>query len=277
MKHNGNFIKYLPAAIRYIKFLFASIIFTACNTGGFDLFDDFSGYQPIVKIESVKMSGTKTVSVVCKILDPGQSSIQFAGICMSQDSNPIMPNNQVLGTIISKNRYQSLYNDLIPKDTYYFRPFATNDYGYVYGDVVKFIVSSPEPPKIPCTLQLNNIFFLSTNYNVLNVSAGPAYATKGVWGVYVKTPYPNVMGSMEMDFNSIPDNGEYYCEEESLFSHPDDVIVTFHTGESYEVLRGSKVYVEKDDAGKYKISFCSLRYKFTHDTLASYGSFEIPK
>ena len=78
------------------------------------------------------------VDVIVKLLEEGSSPITDMGVCYSIN-NPV-PTIEDESFILEKgsNEYRFSLNDLIPNVTYYFRAYATNEYGTGYSDVITY-------------------------------------------------------------------------------------------------------------------------------------------
>jgi hypothetical protein len=246
-------------------------LFYGCREGTNGLFYDYSDVMPRVEIESFSMNSARNLTIKVRIFGDGKSDLTYIGTCMSNDSTPEMLDNQQLTFEIYDDCYYIDYNGLTPLDTYYFRPFIANDYGYCYGKVVRFIVPKPQPPYIPCILQNNDIYFNLVNYSVSDVYSGKSQAISGEWGCYVSTFKGMVM---HLDFKSVPENGIYSTKSSSQLYDVYDVIAKFNTGwNTYYALPGGKIYVEQDSLGKYTFTFCELKYTYEFDTFTCYGRF----
>lgn len=250
------------------------LMFSGCQKIKLDMFDNYDNCLPILVTDSIVAIDFKNVRIGTRIMYAGRSEIQHAGVCASKKSIPSMLDNQVLSTDIIGDYFYVYYNNLTPKDTYYFRSFIANDYGYAYSDIVKFVIPSPEPPYIPCSLPMNIITHNHKNYTVGSVYAGNSYASFGKWGVYAGT---SSSFRMNFDFYSVPDNGIYNTEYHDLFTDKNDVIVQITDGfNTISIFRGCKVYVEKDSLGKYTISSCQLLWTPNgKDTLETQVRFKV--
>lgn len=123
------------------------ICLTACKKDSFDLFGDPSA-NALPKVEMVSVSildDDETVLMKGRVISEGKGETGYAGFCFGEMPVPDLLQNQVIcGGEAGEFTAEIL--GLEADSTYYFRSFASNDFGYVYGDkIIKFTVPNPQP------------------------------------------------------------------------------------------------------------------------------------
>ena len=141
------------------------------------------------------------------ITSDGGYSITSKGICWSVNPNPTINNNSTNdGT--GASGYQSIFTNLLPTTTYYYRAYATNLIGTGYGITYTFTTAANpvNPPPITDidgntyqTVQICNQTWTTTNLNVSKYRNGDdipqvtdptewANLTYGAWCYYNNDP-----------------------------------------------------------------------------------------
>lgn len=237
----------------FILFAWVSLFLLSCTK---DIYDSFE-----VKTLSVNQVGEDSVQVEGIVTDNGNFGIEYRGFCMSTLPVPKMMDNQILlnGDI---GKYKAEYLYLEPNTEYYFRSFAANEVGYVYGNIIKYQVPFSNPPVVPCTLVDNKIVDNGYNYSVSYADTNGTPQHGGNFKVSIDCSLSaNKMYYLE--FMQTPRNGIYTTSDINSFTNDKkNVFVNIFTGFNYFYINpNGKVYVSVDSVSKkMSISFCDLTY-----------------
>jgi hypothetical protein len=145
-----------------ILVIFISLLLFSCVKAKKNVND----YFPKVKTLSAVVNTNGDVTVSGEV-DLSQGSFLATGFCVDTLPDPLMTQNQVnfsmpLSSTFSKqynnnnNTPQLTFRRFSPFKTYYFRSWAANEYGYIYGNTIALenIVEEVHPP---CNLARNMI------------------------------------------------------------------------------------------------------------------------
>ncbi|MFA6923379.1 MAG: hypothetical protein WC223_03905 [Bacteroidales bacterium] len=234
-----------------IIFAFAFLLLASCKKGNFDLFKNRKNSLPEVKTVSAEMLNDDVVKITGEVTYAGKSAMEYTGFCISTNPTPKMLDNQILlnGTV---GKYSAEITNLEPNQVYYFRAFAANVYGYVYGNIIRFEVPNPQPPTVPCTLANNVLIRNGYSYNLIDKDTTQTTITASTSSGL----------SIELSFPKKPVNGIYTtCNYSNLNDNFRNVYVTLTDYGVYSINAGGKVYVSIDaTSGKMSVSFCELYY-----------------
>jgi len=97
-----------------------------------------SSNLPVVETLPVEDVTQTTATLWARVTDTGTPAYSVAGVCLSTSQNPTTNDRTFIydGGDVTKLRAEA--NNLIPNTTYYYRAFATNTVGTVYGQQVNF-------------------------------------------------------------------------------------------------------------------------------------------
>ncbi|MEO8148227.1 MAG: hypothetical protein ABI723_11340 [Bacteroidia bacterium] len=224
---------------------------------------DVNDYFPEVKTVSAVVNPDGTVEVTGEIISEGNAEIENAGFCLSTDSVPYMLDGQVICNI-DGSTFTATYSDFDPYKKYYFRSWATNDYGYVYGNIVALDSIKATPVIAPCTPALNTINIGGGTPTDNMIAQAPVAGIDG-WEVHCSGfSYVN---SVVFNFGSKPST-KIYTTTTSSNPGADEVNVIFHAGFNSGTLSdGGKVYVNQKNSTSWEISICDAPWTLSSSTL----------
>jgi hypothetical protein len=252
--------------IRMKKIIFSILAITVlllCNSCRKAL-KDVNDYFPKVKTVSAIVQLDGSVRVTAEIESEGEaknSEMENVGFCVSTSSDPKMLERQLIATS-NGSSFTATYpvTDFSVDSVYYFRSWATNNYGYSYGNVicVDSIIATPVIP--PCTLNMNSVNIGgSPTYYYYNVDAPDSYN-------YFRAS--TLSGpSVEFQFGSALTTGIFQTTTD-LSPYAGQVNVSFYSGALYGALKsGSNVYVNKAGPASFEISICDAPWTYSTSTL----------
>ena len=234
------------------SFLFAAVLFTtnACKKPLKNEDDYF------VKLSTVSatVQTDGSVLVQASIQSPGKakgSSVQNPGFCLSTNPTPTMLERQLL-TTTDGSTFSAVYpaSTFSDDSTYYFRAFATNDYGYSYGNVIKLDSVIAPAVTAPCSLTANSV-------NIGGATPTYTYYSIGAPDSYHFFTASSSGGTVQFQFGSNITTGIYHT---TVDSDPGagEVNVIFYFGFTSGALSsGSNVYVNKLGTNTFDIRICS--------------------
>jgi hypothetical protein len=216
---------------------------------------DINEYFPKVTMMSAKVLPDGRVSVVGKLERNGEEEVRFLGACYSNKPQfDILENQRLTYTLLADNTFEIIYEDNFKFDsTYYFRVWASNRYGYVYGDKTLSLSKIAATPIVPpCSLS-SNTFSIANNtyYSVTSVSQS----------VFFKTTSFTVRGfttatGLTFAFGSTVKTGVYTTVSQSSPEVQGTVNVScFPNGGA--VNEGNKVYVTQSSNGVFEFTLCN--------------------
>lgn len=215
---------------------------------------DVNDYVPELKTVSATIQTDGTLLLQGEIVSEGEAAIEYAGFCYATNTNPNMASNQIMVKVNGSN-FSAAYpcSGFDIDSVYYFRSWATNDYGYSYGNVISLdsIVASPVTP--PCTNTMNTV----------NEGAGQGdiqYINIGTITNYMNTSefraqtYSDPV-SVDFTFGSNLTTGIYKTTSDT--PGPGEVKIVINDSYGYGALNtGSNVYVNTIGPDTYDISIC---------------------
>lgn len=224
---------------------------------------DVNDYFPEVRTVSATVQMDGTVLVEGEIISEGEAPVEYLGFCCGTMPQPELLNRQLISSSISGTRFTAVYSGFSVDSTYYFRSWATNDYGYVYGSVVSLdsIIATPVAP--PCTLTMNTVNIGGANPTHTYYQVTQPVEYMGEWdfdaetgsgpSVHFKFGSGITTGIYTTTINTNPGSGEVY--------------VTFVDGLIYGGLNsGTSVYVNTIGPGTYDISICNAPWVYNSST-----------
>jgi hypothetical protein len=235
---------------------------------------DVNDYFPKVKTVSAVVQTDGSVKVTGEIESPGEAKnavIDGVGFCVSTNSEPKMLERQIIATLDGTS-FTATYSvtNFSVDSVYYFRTWATNNYGYSYGDIIRVdsIIATPVTP--PCTLPMYyvNIGGGQPTAYYYNVDAPDSYnyfsaATGSGPTVNFQFGSPLTTGVFQTTTNTSPPFGQ--------------VFVSFYSGFISGALNsGSNVYVNKISTTSYEISICNAPWTYSSSTFNFNTHFTTP-
>ncbi|MEL7006897.1 MAG: hypothetical protein AAFN93_29885, partial [Bacteroidota bacterium] len=185
--------------------IFLLILLESCELG---YFKDFSNPYPEVEVVSVSQTGNDTTILKVLIRSEGDANVQDIGGGYSLNGIEFprdYPLQREASSILGDTFSVPFYNLEIGQ-TYYFRGFATNDFGYSFSDTVAFQIPEPIAYEVPCELEENTLYYndkiFRKNYAI---NAGSRTSIDVAFGPF------GVRGSafLYFTFPEIPNSGIY--------------------------------------------------------------------
>lgn len=212
---------------------------------------DVEDYFPKVKTVSAIVQQDGSVKVSGEIESAGKTKgavIDYAGFCYSTNPDPKMLDKQLIADLDGNNFTGAYSINLFDVDsTYYFRAWATNEYGYAYGDVIRLdsIITPTLTP--PCKLDMNMLNIGASTATVYYDYVGApdsdnsfsAYSFSGGPTIGYRFGSSLTTGIFKTSSDGSPDPGQVY--------------IFFSSG---SLKAGSNVYVNRLSSGKFEITVC---------------------
>lgn len=228
---------------------------------------DVNDYFPKITTVSATIQTDGSVLVVGQIDSEGGDALTHLGVVSSLKKEPTLFDRQVPTTTYdSDGKFKIVLTGGFNVDsTYYFRTWATNGYGYAYGNILslKKIIAAPVTP--PCTLTLHTCNIGSTVYTYTTVSAAKNdWLTE--WTVGAKTAFgPDI----NYVFGSPLTTGVYTTTSQSN-SIPAGMVYVSFGFPATSLNSGSKVYVNTIGPKIYEISICNAPWSFSSGGTVNY-------
>ncbi|MCB0706891.1 MAG: hypothetical protein KDC34_16360 [Saprospiraceae bacterium] len=220
-------------------------------------------YFPVVNTLSATIQADGTMLIVGELESEGAAGIEYLGFCCGTMNEPEMLDRQLIAETFDGQYFSAVYSGFDPDSVYNFRSWATNGFGYVYGNVLSAdnIIAAPVSP--PCSLVLNkcdigggqpsaNYYTVSApanNFNTWEIIATTATGpvVKFIFGPELSTGVYTTVG------HDSPGQGQ--------------VFVSFYSGFITGSLKaGSSVYVNTIESGVYDISVCDAPWDYNSAT-----------
>ncbi|MFM9944738.1 MAG: hypothetical protein ACKVQB_05845 [Bacteroidia bacterium] len=213
---------------------------------------DVKDYYPVVETVSATVQDDGTVLIEGQIVKDGETEADLFGFCMSKEPIPNMVDNQISNPKVEGKKFSGVYEDFELNTPYYFRTWASNDFGYSYGNIIYLDSIKPAYKTAPCTPSINTF----------DNGMGAGY--KSISNVYV---YTNQVWEMQwvssgsyfyLTFSEIPKTGIYKITDNW---QPDNKSVNLKV--SYNATAGKgevgqKVYVNRMPNGEFEVTICSV-------------------
>lgn len=224
---------------------------------------DVSDYFPDVRTVSATVQTDGTVLVEGEIVSEGDAPVEYTGFCCGTMNEPQLLNRQLISTSVSGTHFTAVYSGFSIDSTYYFRSWATNDYGYVYGDIIVLDSIVATPVVAPCSLPMNSVNTggSTPTYTYYDVTQPTQYM--GIWefdaesssgpSVHFEFGSGLTTGIYTTTINTSPGSGEVY--------------VSFINGFTSGALNsGSNVYVNTIGPGTYEVTICNAPWTYNSST-----------
>ena len=234
--------------------------------------EDPMAYYPEVKTVSAVIQNDGSVVVTGEITSNGTTPISYAGFCMDSTGSPEMLDAQELSDDVSSTTFTANYSGFDPYQTYYFRTFATNEFGYAYGNIIS--LDSIQAPSVTpiCTLTANTVNIGGGTPTGTFSSIGAPSQSFDTWEIYASSSNT----SMTFYFESKPQTGEYI----TTFSNPPfigGVKVSFYQGFlSGTLSSGSTVYINQTGPNTWEITICDAPWAYNSSTFYLNSAFTCP-
>jgi hypothetical protein len=238
---------------RLIAFLISVMLASSCQKP----LKDVNDYFPKIQTTSAIVQPDGTVLLEGEVESEGAAPIDLLGFCWLNGEIPTLRNNQALAATYEDGKFSTVISDFDSDSVYYFRSWATNNYGYVYGNVLSLegIIATPVDP--PCTLSPNSWNHGAGSYGTINDASEPAYLVD-TWNVSADG---NGI-AVTLYFGSELTTGIY---ETSASTSPgsNGVYVNFYAGFINGHLNsGSDVYVNTIAPHQYEITICNAPWTY---------------
>jgi hypothetical protein len=229
---------------------------------------DVQDYFPKVTTVTAKVLADGRVVIEGKLDATGTAPIQFLGGCYSTKPQfGLLENQRTTDTLYPDNSFKITYDDDFKYDsTYYFRVWALNEHGYVYGSVVSLSKISALPVVPPCTLTMHR-------YSILNNTYYPITAvTKSLgWKTTIFTLSSSTGLGMTVELAGTLKTGIYNAGNSLAFAG--NASVSFYqSGGMQSVKAGNKVYVNQISSGVYEITVCNATWNLNGGATTQYAN-----
>ncbi len=213
---------------------------------------------PRVETISYLTVSPSSVELTGEVTDEGGAPIVDRGFCWGQMEMPTIEYANIEYVGAGMGGFSKIIENLEYNSYYYFRAFAKNKYGIVYGESVLIYTKGLPYTSASCNPQTNWAFF-----NLINLSYSPTANASSVgynWTMRGNANYSdlNIHFSQEpvtgnyVTVNYTSDIGYSNCEVSGVFG------VGF--GYFYTAQAGDTVHVENDGNGHFSMSFCGLTF-----------------
>lgn len=225
---------------------------------------DVNDYFPKVKTVSAVVELDGTVTLTAEIESKGEAKnavIENVGFCVSTNAEPKMLEGQVISSTDGTTFTATMPVTQFSVDsTYYFRSWATNNYGYAYGDIIALDSIIATPVTAPCTLP---------NYSV---NMGGGTGTFYYYNITAPDTYNYFSAAtssgptVNFQFGSALTTGVFHTTTDpSPLSG--EVYVSFYSGFiSGALANGSNVYVNRLSATSHEITICAAPWTYSSST-----------
>lgn len=218
---------------------------------------DVNDYYPVVKTVSATVLSDGTVEVKGEITSEGAAPINDAGFCTDTLNYPDMLDMQTIATNIQGESFSVVYSGLKPFTRYYFRSWATNAYGYSYGNIIFLDSIAATPLVAPCSPPMNTV----------DIGTGTGEETFYTVNATEHSYYWEIQAHsnsvlLNLDFKTKPVTG-IYTTTTSTSPEDNTVNVNFWSGSiGPTLLAGSSVYVNQINSNKWEITICNAPWKY---------------
>lgn len=225
---------------------------------------DVNDYLPKIKTVSALIQTDGTVLVEGEVISEGAASIEYIGFCYSTSINPNMVSNQMRVTT-NGTKFSAIYpgSGFDVDSVYYFRTWATNYYGYVYGNDVSLdsIIAMNITP--PCTNIMNTVSEGGGQPTASYTNISPPVNYMNEWEFTAQT---SSGPTVNFTFGSIITTGIYTTTTNTSPGYGEVNISFFGGFISGTLSDGSSVYVNTIGSGVYDISICSAPWQYNSST-----------
>jgi hypothetical protein len=225
---------------------------------------DVNDYFPKVKTVSAVVQMDGSVKVIAEVESIGEAKnavMENVGFCVSTNPEPKMLDRQMISSLDGSS-FTSTYpvTNFSVDSVYYFRSWATNNYGYVYGDIIRVdsIIATPVTP--PCTLTMNTVNIGGGNptYPYYSIDAPDSYNS------FSAATYSGP--TVNFQFGSAMTTGVFITTTDPSPT-AGQVYVSFYSGFiSGALSSGSNVYVNKLSATSFEVAICAAPWVYSSST-----------
>ncbi len=224
---------------------------------------DVNDYFPKIKTVSASIQNDGTVLVEGEIDSEGAAAIEHIGFCCSTSQNPLMLASQIT-TIVKGTKFSAIYSGFDYDSVYYFRSWATNHYGYSYGNILSLDSIEAYHVYPPCTNTMNTVSEGGGQPLATYTTVGTPVNNIGYWEFAAAT-YTGP-SSVNFSFGSNLTTG-IYTTTTNTSPGSGEAHISFNDGFISGTLNsGSSVYVNTIGSGIYDISICSAPWQYNSST-----------
>ncbi len=226
--------------------------------------NDVNDYFPVVQTNSVTVQPDGSVLVEAEVLSAGDTPIGYIGFCCGTMQEPALLDRQLMAESWDGRVFTATYTGFDPDATYYFRAWAANDAGYVYGNILSAgnIIGSNVSP--PCSLFANTCSIGGGQPQADFSTVSEPVAGFNTWEI-TATSFSGPVVSLL--FGEMPTTKVYSTVD---FNSPGagQVFVSFYSGFlSGSLNAGSEVYVHRLSPGNFEITVCDAPWNYNGSTL----------
>jgi len=241
--------------------LFLAILITSCQKPLRNVED----YFPVVKTVSATIQADGSVLVEGEIESEGAAPLEYIGFSCSTYADHLISERQIMAESLGGGRFTAVYSGGFEEDSvYYFKAWATNEYGYAVGNTLQLtgIIGTPVAP--PCSLAMNWASIAnSTQAGTFSNVSEPIGGSIGYWEVRAN-PWDGP--GITLYFGSALTNGVYVTSTNTSPANGEVYVSFYQDFISGSLDAGTKVYVQKISAGTYEINICDAPWKYNSTT-----------
>lgn len=206
-----------------------------------------------VKVKTVDAIIQQDGSLLLKgeVENPGASDAEYVGFSYSTSSDPKIEDNQIIAEL-NGNTFETVVYGLSFDSSYYFRTWATNYYGYSYGNILFRDSIIGTPVVAPCNISLNKV---STNGSQYHDYWGQSQ-TVNVDGDKVYTCQTGSGPTVYFTCGSNLTTGMYKTTKYQN-PEPGTIKVNFYEQFTSGTLEEDiDIYINRNDAGDFEVEIC---------------------
>lgn len=243
--------RFMKKGVYYLLVISVLIVVNSCRKA----LKDVNDYVPEIKTVSATIQTDGTLLLLGEIVSEGDAAIEYTGFCYATSTNPNMVSNQIMVTTNGTNfsaTFPCSYFDI--DSVYYFRSWATNRYGYSYGNTISLdsIVATAVTP--PCSNVMNTVNIGGGQPTATYSSIGTPVNNIGYWEFQAQTGSGPILN---ISFGSALTT-RIYTTTTSTSPGSGEMNIYFYDGWISGTLSdGSSVYVNTIGTGTYDISICN--------------------
>jgi hypothetical protein len=213
-------------------------------------------YNPTLQLAVQSVIGGQRLEV--ELLEEGVSPIEGVGFCFSDSPNFSIEENQALATGLDGNTYSVTYPNasFSESGSYYFKAFATTEYGYVESNVVFVNEVAFLSAEAPCTQQEYQFRLNGFLPNSIGISTTVSQSIDYIEYRHYVDGGPAVIG---IQFRSPPATGIYTSSQYNFDLSPTEARI--YMGMNGVTLSGGSIYVNHLGGNEYRVQACDVPYQ----------------
>lgn len=229
-------------------------------------------YFPKVNIVSAEIQQDGSVLLTGQIESKGVAEIEYAGFSCNSTPSPKLLDRQVIAEM-NGSVFTATISNFDIDSTYYFRVWATNDYGYKFGNEIS--LSNITPPLVTpsCTLNKNYLNYGAGSGSTSYYSVSAPSQSSSTWDITANSgSYP-----LHLAFGSPVNTGIYTTVSGGAYQGTVQVYFTYGWLGSFSLNDGSKVYVNRINGGDtLDITICNAPWTYSSSTFTLNTRFRTP-